>query len=179
MNDRFLEELPDSDVSNLIRQKRGLALRAKPLLDSNLTSENEGGSENAAHQDDYSYFESTENNPEKKNPSMTYDTLRFYNRMKYQPQPEIIDEKTENLNTDYMNTTKNSNIVTTSENENSKMTYEMLREQNRMKYDKTYVQTNNKSEETVKSRAYQKSPEIEEKLVKSRSLNKYGDETFD
>ena len=112
---------------------------------------------------------------------MTYDMLRFHNRMKYQPQPEIRDEKpkeTENLDTNYSNSIENSNILTP-ETENSTMTYDMLREQNRMKYDKTYVPSN-KSEETVRSRAFQKSPEIEEKFIKTkRSSNKYGDEIFE
>ena len=112
---------------------------------------------------------------------MTYDMLRFHNRMKYQPQPEIRDEKpkeTENLDTNYSNSTENSNILTP-ETENSTMTYDMLREQNRMKYDKTYVPSN-KADVTVRSRAFQKSPEIEEKFVKTkRSSNKYGDEIFE
>jgi len=189
LNDRFLEELPDSDVSNLIRQKRGLPLRAKPLSESNLTTQNEVGSE-TAHQDDYSYFESTENekSAEKKNPGMTYDLLRFYNRVKYLPLPDEKSKQTENLDTNYLDSIENSNDMTSENKHSNRMTYDMLREQNRMKYEngKNYVPSN-KSKETemsssLKSRASQKSQEteIEENFVKPRrSSNKYGDEIFD
>ena len=91
INDRFLEELPDSDVSNFIRQKRGLPLRVKPLIPESTNSkfENVSASSSTDQQDDFSYFESPESAAEKsveKRPSMTYDFLRFQNRMKYNHQ---------------------------------------------------------------------------------------------
>ena len=87
INDRFLEELPDSDVSNFIRQKRGLPLRVQPLNPESKISKNDENvsASSTAQQDDFSYFESSESAEKsvEKRPSMTYDFLRFQNRMKY------------------------------------------------------------------------------------------------
>ena len=86
INDRFLEELPDSDVSNFIRQKRGLPVRVKPLIPESTNSKFENISASSTdQQEDFSYFESPESAEKsvEKRPSMTYDFLRFQNRMKY------------------------------------------------------------------------------------------------
>ena len=62
-------------------------MRVKPLIPESTNSKFENVSASSTdQQDDFSYFESTESAAEKsveKRPSMTYDFLRFQNRMKY------------------------------------------------------------------------------------------------
>merc|ERR1719273_1254464 len=105
---------------------------------------------------------------------MTYDLLRFYNRVKYLPLPDEKSKQTENLDTNSLDSIENSNDMTSEDKHSSRMTYDMLREQNRMKYEngKTYVPSNKSKETematTLNSRASEKSRkmEIEEKFVK-------------
>ena len=66
-------------------------MRVKPLIPESTNSkfENVSASSSTDQQDDFSYFESPESAAEKsveKRPSMTYDFLRFQNRMKYNHQ---------------------------------------------------------------------------------------------
>ena len=62
-------------------------MRVQPLNpESNISKNDENVSANStAQQDDFSYFESSESAEKsvEKRPSMTYDFLRFQNRMKY------------------------------------------------------------------------------------------------
>jgi len=181
INDRFLEELPDSDVSNFIRQKRGLPLRVKPLIPESTNSKFENVSANTtAQQEDFSYFESPESAEKsvEKSPSMTYDFLRFQNRMKYNhttktSMPDVSAQNDTKSEPEDYTSSRDENphgddhiqfeSREESEQKQPKMTYDMLRAQNRMKYPEMI-----------------RKPEEKEIISKApppmKSSNRYGDE---
>jgi len=82
MQEAFMRELPNSEISKLMRKQRGIPEPEFPDVQDQQPSLRQ----EQPHQDDMSYFASAQDQNKKSDSGMTYDNLREANRQKYQSQ---------------------------------------------------------------------------------------------